>query len=291
MKSIEGTEVSPDMQPGHSRISRALVVAVALMLVAASWYSPIQQLANSQVDAGLKRALISFASARTLNALISVLQGTELGLQPAGVGVTLTPGQVLDPVNQMIEQFSTLMLVASVSFGIQKALLAIGAHWVISLLVSVLAVSWAALHLWRSRSPAWLSRLFVILLLVRFAVPVVTLGSDLIYERFLKNDFNAQQLALDRAAGELQRVTPKELGPSPTAGAEAGWWEELKKKAEAIKANLHINFDSIKQTVQQLPEKLISMTVIFVLQTVLIPVFLLWALYRGLFGVLQLPRR
>jgi len=93
-----------------------------------AWYRPLQDVANAQVDAGLKRALISFASARALNAVISVIQGTEFSIQPIGVGVTLTSGQVLDPVNDLIEQFSTLMVVASVAFGVQKVLLAIGAH-------------------------------------------------------------------------------------------------------------------------------------------------------------------
>ena len=56
---------------------------------------------------------------------------------------------------------------------------------------------------------------------------------------------------------------------------------------DKLNASLLVNFDAIKKTVEQLPEKLISMTVIFVLQTLLIPVFLLWALYRVLFGALQ----
>ena len=275
------------MPTSHRNLTRALIVALALTLVAAAWYSPLQQLANAQVDDGLKRALVSFASARTLNAVISVLQGTQLGLQPAGVGVMLAPGQVLDPINQMVEQFSSLMLVASVSFGIQKALLAIGAHWLISLAVSVVALAWAAVHLWQQRSPSWLSKLFVILLLFRFAVPVVTLGSDWVYQQFLQQEFNAHQIAIDGAARELQAAAPPELAQAPADGAQAGWWDTLKKKVDKLNASLLVNFDAIKKTVEQLPEKLISMTVIFVLQTLLIPVFLLWALYRVLFGALQ----
>lgn len=45
-------------------------------------------------------------------------QGTEVAVEPAGVGVIFTPGQILDPVNDLLEQFSNLMLAASVAFGI-----------------------------------------------------------------------------------------------------------------------------------------------------------------------------
>ena len=92
----------------------ALVLAVLIMVVC-SWLAPIDAAANKQVDAGLKRALISFTTARVLNAIISVAQGTEVAVQPAGVGVIFTPGQLLDPINDLVEQFSNLMLAASVA--------------------------------------------------------------------------------------------------------------------------------------------------------------------------------
>ena len=45
---------------------------------------------------------------------------------PAGVGVTLSIGELLDPFNDMVERFSWVMLLTSVSLGIQKILLIFG---------------------------------------------------------------------------------------------------------------------------------------------------------------------
>ncbi len=152
----------------HQR--RVLIVVAVIAAVFFAWYPPIQDQANAQVDAGLKRALISFASARTLNAIISVVQGTEMSVQPFGVGLTLTPGQVLDPINDLLEQFSSLMLVASVAFGIQKILLAVGGHFAVSAVVSAVLILWAWLAL-SDKSVTWVSRLVLVLLMIRFAVP------------------------------------------------------------------------------------------------------------------------
>ena len=111
-------------------IARRALLALALgALVVCSWLAPMDAPAMARVDAGLKRALVSFATARVLNAAISVAQGTEARVQPFGFGVTLAPGQVLDPVNDLVEQFSNLMLAASVVFGIQKVLIAVGGYW------------------------------------------------------------------------------------------------------------------------------------------------------------------
>ena len=65
----------------------------------------------------------AFAMARGLNGVISVAQGTSVAIQPAGVGVMLAPGELLDPVNDLVEQFSTVMLFASASLGLQRLLI------------------------------------------------------------------------------------------------------------------------------------------------------------------------
>ena len=72
---------------------------------------------------------IVLAVARTLNGVISVAQGTEVALEPGGVGVNLTVGQILDPVNDLIERFSAVMLVASSSLGLQNILLVMTGWW------------------------------------------------------------------------------------------------------------------------------------------------------------------
>ena len=103
--------------------ARIATIALALLLVALSWYRPIGAMAESKLSDGLKRALVSFASARALNGVISVVQGTQVAVEPLGVGVSLSVGEILDPINDLVEAFSTVMLTASVAFGMQLLLL------------------------------------------------------------------------------------------------------------------------------------------------------------------------
>ena len=119
-------------------LSRLATVALVLLFIVLSWSKDISEMANMQVDAGLKRSLVSFASARALNAVISVVQGTEVVVHPLGVGITLALGQVLDPINDLAEQFSSIMLLASVAFGIQKLLLTVASNWAVSAGVTAL---------------------------------------------------------------------------------------------------------------------------------------------------------
>lgn len=263
--------------------TRLLVVTTILGIAACAWLPALQALANEQVDAGTKRALVSFASARTLNAVISVVQGTEVAVQPMGFGVTLTLGQALDPINDLIEQFSSLMMVASVAFGVQKVLLAIGGHWVISAIVTALAAAWATLH-FTGRAPTWLSRALAVVLLIRFAIPVATLGSDWVFQQFLAKDYQEQQATLDSASREIsQRASTK----APTTPQDKGWWERLKERASDVVADPSADLEVIKKKADELPERVLKLIVIFLLQTMVVPIALVWALYRLALGVAQ----
>ena len=79
--------------------------------------------AQGQLEISFENALTTFAVARGINAVISVVQGTEVAIEPGGLGVILTPGEILDPANDLIERFSWVVLAAGTSIGAQIILL------------------------------------------------------------------------------------------------------------------------------------------------------------------------
>lgn len=263
------------MRAALTAAARAALIAAVLAAVACAWLPAVQQRADAQVDAGLKRALLAFAAARTLNAAISVAQGTQVALQPAGVGVTLTLGEVLDPVNDLVEQFSSLMLAAAVAFGVQKVLLAVGAHWAVSLAVTAVALGWALAY-WHGRAPPWLVRTMVVLVAVRFAMPVTALGSDWVFQRFLADDYRQAQAALDALSAQVEH------GNAATAAEpkEQGLLDRLKRWGEERTAEWRGRVDELRQAAERAAEHLVRLMVVFVLQTIVLPLALLWGVVK-----------
>ena len=252
---------------------RTLLLLALLALLLGAWLAPLDKPAMQQVDAGLKRALVSFAAARALNAVISVAQGTEVSVEPLGVGVTLTPGQLLDPVNDLVEQFSNLMLMASVAFGIQKILISMGGYWLISVLLSVTAIGWAVLAFRGQRAPRWLRGLLVITLMLRFAIPVVTLGSDLLWQKFLAADYEASQQVISSSTGQVASLNPA----LPQDSVQPGWLDRMRGWVTP-NGEIRARFEKLKQAAEQAVEHIIKLIVIFLLQTLVIPLLLLWGL-------------
>jgi hypothetical protein len=267
------------------RVKLMLLAAIAAALVACAWLGPLEPLAKRHVDAGLERALLSYATARTLNAVISVAQGTEVAVQPAGIGVVLAPGRALQPINDLIEQFANLMLTASVAFGVQKVLLTIGAHWLISAALTLTALGWTAVHFRRSTPPGWLSRLLAVLVMIRFALPVVVIGSDLLFAKFIADDYQTSQHAIETVAQRLDQLD------APPANAEPAWLERVKSWASR---DLKARYAQLKQAAEQASERIIKLMVVFLLQTLVFPLTLLWILWsvaRRFFDFPSVARR
>lgn len=273
------------MDSGSRQLAhRVVLAAIAAVMLVAAWLPQLDVLATQQVDAGLKRALASFATARALNAVISVVQGTEVSVAPGGAGVVLTPGQVLYPVNDLVEKFSTLMLAASVSFGIQKVLIMIGGSWMVAALLTLAVLARVLLYLRQLHSPPWLTSALVVLLMVRFAIPLVTLGSDALFQEFLVGDYQSSQQGIDSASGQIGKseslgsVTTEANGDQGLVAKLKDWWSR--------NADLGTRLEKLKQAAEQATDHIIRLIVIFLLQTLVIPLLLLWALYGVTSGAL-----
>jgi hypothetical protein len=242
-------------------------------------------MASTQVDGGLKKALATYATARLLHGAVSVLQGTQINAEPAGVGATFSPGQVLAPAAEMLKQFSDVMLVVCVAFAIQKALIAFGGHAAVALALTVVTVGWLWAAIGERRPPAWLTKVFLLLLMVQFSMPLTLLGSDQIFQRFLADDYHQSQQNIDLGAREAAGTRE----PVTVDTKDRSVYERLKDWYENKSIGAVAQYHSIKQIAANATEHIVKLIAVFVLQTIFLPLLLLWALYATTRALLRWP--
>lgn len=267
----------------HAR--KISVLIILALLVLASWFAPIDKPAIEQVDAGMKRAFITFATARALNAAISVAQGTEVSLS-MGAGVTLSVGEVLDPVNDLVEQFSNFMLIATVAFGVQKALLMMGQYEYVKVFLTAIMLIWGTLYLSSWKMPRWFHGFIILMLMVRFAIPVAIIGTDVMFKRFLEKDYQSSLDTIGTVTDKVKQPLSQQQAAPPD---NQGWFGGLKIWPPNA-FNPRQQLDELQQKADQAAEDVVQLIVVFLLQTLLIPIFMLWALYLILRSVITLPR-
>jgi uncharacterized membrane protein YagU involved in acid resistance len=264
-----------------------LLVLLLVFAVILSSFTYVDDYAETDLDSLFQRALITFALARTLNGVISAVQGTEVALQPAGVGITLTPGEILDPVNDLVERFSWIMLGATISLGIQQVLLEAGQWWVLRVVLVVLSLTWLGIRIWRKKSDAINSKNFdafllyalLVTIFIRFAVPLALIANEGIYRLFLESRYLESSQELETAGEALEQVRASGNDNVET-DVDAGNSSLISRLLSSAKESLDFEnqLETFKKRTSELIGHLVQLSVVFILQTGIFPIVFLWIL-------------
>jgi hypothetical protein len=275
--------------PMKGRWRQWLVAGVVVALLALAHEGTVDDYGHDYTRQALRRALVTFAVARGLNAVISVAQGTEVSIQPAGVGVNFAPGQILDPLNDLIEWFSWVVLMAATSLGIQELLLTIFSAKVFAWILIAVAATLGVL-MWSKRVQlqplrALLARLLLLLLVVRFSVPVMALASEGLYTAFMSERYAASQQSIQAVTeriGEINR-SAESVARTPEDDSLLGSAKRLyQSTVESLDVSSYVQ--RYQTAAADVSEQVVNLIVVFVMQTLLLPLLFLW-------GVVQLARR
>ncbi len=186
-------------------------VLLSVMIVLLLFFSmgiEIDAQALELQNEAFQRAMIAFGIAKSLNAVISLIQGTELSLTPAGLGITLSVGEILDPLNDMVERFSWVMLLASISLGIQKFLLILSGKTVLQVLLSLSGII-ALTMIWYRKLHhnlffSYSLKVFALLVLLRFSAIVFVALSQVTYTAILQNEYEQSLQVVEDTKSNLE---------------------------------------------------------------------------------------
>lgn len=265
-----------------------LWTVLVLVVVLAALSGVVDTASENYAESAFKRALVTFAVARTLNGVISVAQGTEVALEPGGVGVNLSVGQILDPINDLVERFSGVMLVAASSLGLQNILLDMTSWWgVTAALIAVAALMLATLWLppLRERKIAAVaSRTLLIMLFIRFAVPLLIIGTNLVSDTFLASEQAAATAALEATRSEIEALDAE---VNASEDAERSIMDRIGAMIDESLESIDVTdrLPRLKDSVSNASEHIINLIVIFVLQTIILPLTFLWLFVESLKGI------
>jgi len=268
-------------------MKRWLMIIPVLLLVVVSWLGLLDSYSDGYTEQSLTQAAATFALARGLNGAISVLQSTEISFNLLG-GVSVTVGEALDPLNDLIERFSWIAMAAMTSLGIQKLLLTIASSIGFKVLLTVAAVAVIGTHYWRRGAlPGWMLKGFAMALFLRFAVSITVALNHWTEVAFMENSRQQATEQLQQSRELFEQYQDRQLNAAESR--DESWWQGMKSRwGRWFGAD---QFAELEQQVEQSTRSVVDLIVVFVAQTLLFPLLFLWLLYR--FGALlwHLPLR
>jgi hypothetical protein len=203
--------------PHASQSPRRYLWLVALVaLPALGWLGILDRVSAAQLDGSITTAGLVYGTARGINALVSLLQGTEVN----AFLLTFSIGEVLDPINDLIERFSQFILIALGSLALQKILLILVSDTIFNALLTLLALAAGiALLPGRSTGAHYLLRTFLVVAFLRFSLALVVLANSWVDKTFLQDADEQRHVAMEQFQGELRDI---DTLSNTQAKAEAG---------------------------------------------------------------------
>ncbi len=259
---------------------KILCSIILLFSVYLSYSDYLSNAVENYTEQGIKRTLITYAVARSINGVISVAQGTELDVSPAGVGLTFTPGQILDPINDIIERFSWVVMVSATSLGIQRVLLEVTSSALVSSLLFLLVIIYV-LNTWgvfksldvTFSYTALLNKSLLLILCIRFSIPALTLLNEGLYVIYLQPQFETAQTHLQSVSNNVEAINTSSPETTDKSLMEKmDIWLNNTRKSLSIEDKIN----SLKQASADISQQIINLIVVFIVQTILFPLFFLW---------------
>ena len=183
-----------------------IIVAALLFLSPCLKIPVLDRATDNYFREAISKGGVSYAACRVINASVSIIKESNLHMQPAGVGLSLAVGQALDPVDDMTERLSGILVTAIISLGVQKLVYEIG----ISLVQPVLAVFLLLLavlvwfNVWFNSTKLvflhkTVMRFALLIVIARFFLPLSSIANEFINTSFFTPQIDAvsKKLALD----------------------------------------------------------------------------------------------
>lgn len=261
-----------------------VVAAVFLYFCSGISVPVLDTAADDYFNEAITKAGIAYATCRVVNASVSIVKDSSLQLQPAGVGISLAVGQALDPIDDMTERLSDVLVTAITSLGIQKLVYEIGvslAPQIFAIFLFILSVlSWFENDRLATLQKMLL-RFMLLIFVARFCLPISAVSDAYLHKHFFAEQISAAENGLLASSAELDKLKDFSL---PEIDGLLGTIENsasfLKRKSIEFKNALAATVSNTGIIVESLLKLTFLYVGIILIQVIILPLLSFWFLVK-----------
>ena len=261
-----------------------IVLSVVLFFSSGVQVPILDSTADTYFRDSISKAGASYGVCRVINATVSIIKESSVELEPAGVGLSLAVGQAVDPINDMVERLSDVLVMSITSLGVQKLTYEI----CLTLAPQVLAfflIVFSILTLFQGDRIFKLQRLILSILIIisiaRFCLPVSSMANQFLQDHFFEQKIVEANSELARGIADLDKLKdvalPKYDGVIGTIENSASY---LKQKSIDFKNAIAVTIENRDIIVENLLELTFLYVGIFIVQVLVLPLLIFWFLIK-----------
>lgn len=240
--------------------------------------------ADSYFKDSITKAGVSYGVCRVINATVSVIQESSVQLEPAGIGLSLAVGQIVDPINDMAERLSNVLVMSIASLGVQEIAYEISITVVPQILAFFLLI--VSFLVWFKNDRVFrLQKIMIAVLVIasiaRFCLPISSMANEFLQEAFFDDKIIDANEKLTASTSELQTIEeielPKVEGVLGTIGNSASY---LKEKSIEFKNTIQVIIENKTEIIENLLRLTFLYLGIFIIQVLVLPLLIFWLLMK-----------
>jgi len=260
------------------------MIAILLFCSSGLTLPVLDTMTDTYFREAITKAGVAYATCRVINASVSIIKDSSLQLEPAGVGISLAVGQALDPIDDMTERLSDVLVTAITSLGVQKLAYEISVSFVPRMLsIFLFALS---ILLWFENErltslQKTITRFIVLLIIARFCLPISSVADEYLHKHFFADQISGANERLAVGSAELDKL--KDLSLPETDGV-LGTIENsasfLKQKTTEFRNAFVATVTNTGDIIENLLKLTYLYVGIFLIQVVILPLLSFWFLVK-----------
>ena len=264
--------------------SIGILIAISLFFFPAPKLPVLDDAADNYFKEAITKAGVAYLTCRIINASVSVVKESTLELEPAGIGVSLAVGQVLDPLDDMTERLSDVIVTAITSLGVQELAYEISVIFappILSVFIFVLAILVWFENKKIVRFKRTVIRIIFIIMIARFCLPISSMANEIIQKDFFDEKISDANDKLKLNTAELDKLAelsfPEIDGIKGTIENSASL---LKQKSIEFKNAIVVTAGNMGNIINNLLTLTFLYVGVFLIQVIILPLLIFWFLIK-----------
>lgn len=240
--------------------------------------------AEKYFDDSVSKAVSGYAVVRGVNAVVSVIQNTDIHLKPMGVGTNIAIGEILDPINDITERTADVFVTAITALGCLKIghVLMVGfTTKLAAIIILLIGFTYVKETQYFSNYRNTLLKIFSLLLIMRGLLPIAAYVNEVVYVKCFQDDINKHLQGLNAFSTTDFFKTDFPSFPDNVMEAKdfaTGTGFYIRDQGNVVLNKFKYFFKNIDNIVENLMYLGVLMLVQMIFQVLILPLLIFWLL-------------